>query len=454
MRPKIQPLILLEFNEVNFDFVQRYIREGHLESIAALLTSSGLAETTSEVKYEQLEPWIQWVSAHTGLSFAEHSVFRLGDIAQHDLEQIWERLEAEGIEVGAVSPINASNRTRRAPFFIPDPWTRTPVSGGWALRQLDHALKQAVGENAQRRTTPATLFRLMLGLAAHFRGSTIAELVTHVLARRNQPWRAALFLDRLLADVFVRQWRRHTPGFASLFLNGAAHIQHHYMFSSAVYDGPQRNPHWYIAPEADPLLDVYRLYDRILRDVQRLPGSPRIMLATGLHQDPHPVQQYYYRLRDHAQFLRSLDLPFTSVEPRMSRDFTVYCASKVDATRCASALETLRAPDGSPLFSVDNRGQDLFVMLTYPKEITHGFVFSNGTRRLWDLANDVVLVALKNGEHNGIGYFADTGAPPFPAGTRFPLTDLFSRVCQAMGVSKDSSEISMPSRLKTRLGFN
>src|SRR5215471_6383383 len=99
MRTKIQPLILLEFNEVNFDFVQRYIKEGHLKSIAALLTSSGLAETTSEVKYERLEPWIQWVSAHTGLSFEEHGVFRLGDIARHDLEQIWEKLEAEGIEV-------------------------------------------------------------------------------------------------------------------------------------------------------------------------------------------------------------------------------------------------------------------------------------------------------------------------------------------------------------------
>jgi hypothetical protein len=400
------------------------------------------------VKYEQLEPWIQWVSAHTGLSFEEHAVFRLGDIVRHNLEQIWERLEAEGIKVGAVSPINASNRTRRASFFIPDPWTKTPVSGGWVLRQLDHALKQAVGENAQGRTTLATLCRLLLGLAAHFRSSTIAELIIHVLRRRDEPWRAVLFLDRLLADVFVRQWRRHTPGFASLFLNGAAHIQHHYMFSSAVYDGPQRNPDWYVAPEADPLLDVYRLYDRVLSDVQGLPGSPRIMVATGLHQDPHPVEQYYYRLKNHAQFLRRLDLPFTSVEARMSRDFTVYCASQVDAARCASALETLRAPDGSLLFSVDNRGQDLFVMLTYPKEIARGFLFSDGNRCLWDLAQDVVLVALKNGEHNGIGYFADTGAPPVSVGTRFPLTELFARVCEAAGVSRRALETGTSGHLE------
>jgi hypothetical protein len=448
MTAAAQSLVLLELNEVNFDFVRRYIEKGHLPTLAALLDLTGVAETTSELAYEHLEPWIQWVTAHTGLSYEQHRVFRLGDIVALDLEQIWEKLESAGVTVAAVSPINASNRTRRSPFFVPDPWTQTPVSGGWVLRQLCVALNQAVGENAQQRMTPATLLRLIMGLARHFRSSTIRELAAHALKRRHEGWRAVLFLDRLLADVFIRQWRRHAPGFSSLFLNGAAHIQHHYMFSSTVYDGPRRNPDWYVAPHADPLLDVYSLYDRILADVQRLPGSPRIMIATGLHQDPHPVEQYYYRLKDHAQFLRKLELAFTSVEARMSRDFTVYCATPAAATRCAERLEALRAPDGSPLFEVDNRGRDLFVMLTYPKEIARGFVFSDGRRDLWDLADEVVFVALKNGEHNGIGYFADSGAPPVAPGTRFPLTELFARVCEATGVSKDQSASGAGGRLE------
>jgi hypothetical protein len=199
---------------------------------------------------------------------------------------------------------------------------------------------------------------------------------------------------------------------------------------------------------ADPLLDVYNLYDRILADVQKLPGSPRIMIATGLHQDPHPVEQYYYRLKDHAQFLRKLDLPFASIEARMSRDFTVYCASEGDAIRCAAGLEALRGPDGAALFEVDNRGRDLFVMLTFPKEITRGFVFSDGRHTFWDLADEVVFVALKNGEHNGIGYFLDTGAAPVATGTRFPLTELFGRVCEAVGVPKDRSASGKPGRLE------
>ena len=135
------------------------------------------------------------------------------------------------------------------------------------------------------------------------------------------------------------------------------------------------------------------------------------------------------------QFLRRLRLPFATVQARMSRDFTVYCLSSADALQCATVLSSLRAPDGEALFEVDNRGTDLFVALTYPREIRPGFVFAHDARPMWDLADEVAFVALKNGEHNGIGYFVDTGAARVPEGTRFPLTELFSRVCEAAGIS-------------------
>lgn len=95
--------------------MRRYVARGQLPALGQIIARHGLAETVSEDKYEELEPWIQWVSAHTGLTFAEHKVFRLGDIVQHEHEQIWEKLEADGVTVAAVSPINGANRTRRSP---------------------------------------------------------------------------------------------------------------------------------------------------------------------------------------------------------------------------------------------------------------------------------------------------------------------------------------------------
>jgi hypothetical protein len=427
-------LLLIELNEVNFEYVRRYVAKGELPTFAGLLAAHGCHETTSETEYDHLEPWIQWVTAHTGQTFAEHGVFRLGDIVDHDIDQVWERLEREGKSVGAVSPMNAKNRTQRAAFFVPDPWTKTPVSGARSLHLLNEALAQAVGDNASNKIAAGSYLKLAAGLLAHFRPSTIGTLARLFLQRRSAPWSNALFLDRFLADVFICQWRRHRPEFASLFLNAAAHIQHHYMFSSGVYDGPNRNPEWYLAAGRDPLLDVYRLYDGIVRDMLRLPGSPRVMLATGLHQDPYPTELYYYRLKDHSGFLSRLGVNFQSVNALMSRDFMVVCGSPGEADRCADTLRAVLAPDGTPLFTVENRGRDLFVMLTYPKEIARGFVPVLQGRSLWDIHEDVVFVALKNGEHNGVGYFIDTGLPK-AAGSGFRLADLPARIFAALGVA-------------------
>ena len=156
-------LFQLELNEINFDFVQRYGAIDELPNLNRLIKRHGLIETTSETRYEELEPWIQWVTAHTGLPFKQHGVFRLGDIVDHDLCQIWEWLEERGVVVAATSPMNASNQTRDAAFFLPDPWTDTRVTGSALLKRVMVAAAEAVNENAGSRLSPQSA--AALGLA-------------------------------------------------------------------------------------------------------------------------------------------------------------------------------------------------------------------------------------------------------------------------------------------------
>lgn len=427
------PLLLLELNEVNFEFVETYTQRGQLPNLAALLQRHGFARTTSEEQYEAVEPWIQWVTAHTGRPFAEHGVFRLGDIVSRDIPQIWELLEAQGLKVGAISPMNAKHRLRDPAFFVPDPWTRTEISAPRTLRNLYTALAQAVSENASWRLTPASARALLIGVARYARPGNYARYAGLVAGAVRKPWLRASFLDLLLADVFIREVRRTRPQFASLFVNAAAHIQHHYMFSAAPYRGPHRNPEWYVPRHVDPVLEVYELYDHIFASVRRAFPASRIMVATGLHQDPYSEMKYYWRLKHHEAFLRRIALPFTSVEPLMSRDFLVKCASESQARAAAQRLGAARASDGAPLFEVDNRGLDLFAMLVYPGPIERGFRFSIGHTQ-YDLHDDVVFVALKNGEHNGIGYFLDTGTRRDDVHGEFPLAELPRRIMQALDV--------------------
>jgi hypothetical protein len=427
-------LLLIELNEINFDQVRAYSALGLLPNLTTLIREHGLSETTSEANYEELEPWIQWVSAHTGQTLAQHGIFRLGDVVGRDIEQIWEVAERQGVKVGAVSPMNAENRCVDPAFFIPDPWTRTRVSGPARLRRLYDPIAQAVNDNAESRITASTAMNLIIGLLRFAKPDNYAAYVADVLnAVRGRSWRKAMMLDRLLADVFLREVKGTRPEFATLFLNAGAHIQHHYLFNSAVYNGALRNPDWYIKSGLDPVLDVYALYDRIIGQVRRAFPEARLMLVTGLHQDPHDAVTLYWRLRDHAEFLKRHALEFTRVEPLMSRDFLIYCACEEQAARTAERLATMVSSDGRPLFSIDNRGDSLFVELIWAEPIESDFTFLFGNTPVHGLHRDVAFVAVKNGKHNEIGYFIDTGSSA-AKGERFPLTEIPERVCAALDI--------------------
>jgi hypothetical protein len=429
-------LLFLEFNEINFESLEFYCRRGLLPHLGELIRRNGWAQTSSELQYAELEPWIQWVTAHTGRSLSEHGIYRLGDIVRHDLPQIWERLEDHGLRVGAISPMNAKHRVRSPAFFVPDPWTSTDITAGTRLRNLYAAIAQAVNDNAQGRLQGKSIFHLLVGLASYARVANYAHYVKMAASSPSRPWRRAILLDQLLADVFVTEVARTEPHFATLFLNAGAHIQHHYMFSGACYAGPHRNPDWYISAGLDPVMEVYEAYDRIYAAVRAKFPEARVMIATGLHQDPHGEVTFYWRLRDHPGFLRRIGVPFVRVEPRMSRDFLISCESPAQALAAQARLASAVATDGTALFEIDNRGTDLFVMLTYPHEIGPDFAFQVGQQHFSSLEHDVAFVALKNGEHNGLGYFLDTHMQ-FPARTTtFELKEIPARIMEAFGISE------------------
>lgn len=433
-------LLFLEFNEINFESVGFYAERGFLPNIRKLLENNGWATTTSEQRYEQIEPWIQWVTAHTGKTLAEHGVFRLGDITKHELPQVWEYLEARGLRVGAVGPMNAKYRLSDPAFFIPDFWTKTKLSAPRSLARLHEAVAQAVSDNAEARLTLQSAAALLGGLVAYAAPSNYSRYFWLAASSVVKSWRRAILLDLLLSDVFLRLVRGRSPDFATLFLNAGAHIQHHYLFSAQCYQGSCRNPAWYLSPGIDPILEVYRTYDRILGAVQAAFPAARIMIATGLHQEPHGEGTYYWRLRSHAGFLERIGVPFARVEPRMSRDFLVVCRSAHEALQAQARLASATARDGAPLFQVDNRGTDLFATLAYPREISAGFDFRVGADWFSDLDQQVVFVALKNGHHDGIGYFLDTASDFRARSVQFELREIPDRIAEALGVDGLASD--------------
>jgi len=223
----------------------------------------------------------------------------------------------------------------------------------------------------------------------------------------KKPGSKAIILDSLLADVHLTLWKKNKPDFSNLFLNSGAHIQHHYLFSSDAYNGNIKNPEWYCPKDYDPLIHILSEYDKQIEKLLKL-KNVKIIVATGLHQQPHEKLTFYWRLKEHVKFAKKIGIEnFLDILPRMSRDFLVKFNNELDAINAEKLLNSFYASkDDIKIFEVDNRGASLFVELVYPNDIKdNDSIYSKESDlKLESFKSYLAFVAIKNGEHNGIGY--------------------------------------------------
>lgn len=400
----VDKILLIELNELNIDVVRDYVSQGfHLPNFKKLL-SLGFVRTTAEDEYELLEPWIQWPSVHTGKSYKDHGVFRLGDMAHADEEQLFELIEERGYSVGCISPMNAKNNLKTPAFFIPDPWTDTPSDGSTVSALLTTAICRLVNENAQSKLSFRSISSLIVAVLMTFSLIELFSLTRRALVSWRKRWTRAIFLDVLLFRTFAKWLRRKQPDFAVLFLNAGAHIQHHYMHSSHVMkisDG-KKNPEWYVSGLDDPLFDLLKAYDEIVGELLN-DQTYRFVIATGLTQRPYEKPEFYYRLKDHEKFVSKLGISYSSIMPRMSRDFLIAFNSNLDRDDAVSKLKKVQI-SGTPIFkNIDVREAEIFVTLEHPDEILETFrIAADGD--LGPASEHVALVAIKNGEHHTDGF--------------------------------------------------
>ena len=471
-------IFFLQLNEINFDYIDRYIEMGYLPNFKSLFENHGYVETTSETEHHLANPWIQWPTVHTGLSYDEHQVFRLGDIVKTKHPMIYEVLEENGISIGALAAFNAKNTTKNPKFFVPDPWTNTPFSGTKDLHRIYDALCQVTNDYAKRKISLDSYFNLLSGGFSNMNKQYLSDYLRETIAYlRGKTWFRAVICDRLLIDTFLAQCKKHQPQFATVFLNGGAHLQHHYLFSSQAYSGDRTNPEWHVSKNEDPLLDVLSLYDSALEDLlayaNSIPGG-RIILATALHQNPHERETYYYRLDNHEKFLADIGITYSSTYNLMTEDFVLTFENEQEATQAEQKILAVKTVDteeifyvetadkavrtlnkSSQIFHTENRGTDIYIQLKpVCTLIPENAKISSDNIVINDFGKLVSLAQVKNTHHHGIGYYADTGFAKGELPASFPLKDMFGMFLQAYGIQSSKQATMDPELLSAIQGHH
>tara|TARA_Y100001970_G_C14240127_1_gene864389 strand:- start:745 stop:2040 length:1296 start_codon:yes stop_codon:yes gene_type:complete len=399
---KKKKLIFIQLNEINFEYVLPYLGKIKIDNFKKLI-DEGIITTSSEKNYEELEPWIQWASIATGKTLQEHKIFRLGDIIKYKESQIYEILENKNLSVGAICPMNVENRMKDPIYFIPDPWTNTSSDNSFWSKNITKTLVQVVNDNSKGKASLHSLMILFLAMIRFGKFSNYLKFFYFFITSFSKKWRRALFLDLLIHDIHLSLLNKNNVNFSTIFFNGLAHIQHHYFLNSIAVKNKVKNPNWYIKENLDPFAEALVVYNKIIGDYLEK-NNYDLILATGLRQVAYDRVKYYYRLKDHKEFLNKLNITYKSVEPRMTGDFLITFESLESTQLAQNILSNLLTKDSEQIFSlIDNRGLSLFITLTYDKEIKKEFVLRN-TKSLIDLYDYVDFVGIKNGKHDEKGY--------------------------------------------------
>ncbi|MBI4526165.1 MAG: hypothetical protein HY695_20390 [Deltaproteobacteria bacterium] len=366
------PLILLEFNELSPVLMQRFIRQGELPNFKIMYDESQVFLTDAEEKPPYLEPWIQWVSVHSGMRYKEHGVFHLGDGFALKERRIWDLMSERGLRVWICGSMNVRYDLPLNGYVLPDPWTQNPPPHPTGLMPYFRFVQRNVQEHTRDRAPLGALDYIeFLGFMARhgLSPSTIFAILRQIAAERGRAnrWKRAFIMDRLQFDLFRSVYRRLKPHFSTFFLNSTAHMQHMY-WRNLEPELFKRQP---AAAEQEEfrhaVLLGYREMDRLIGRFRRLFGAGSIIIfCTALSQQPCLIYEeglggkVVYRPRDFEALLAFAGINGRHrVEPVMAGEFHVYFENEREATEARQRLLDLRVGE-QRVQHVEQKGTDVF----------------------------------------------------------------------------------------------
>jgi hypothetical protein len=377
-------LILLEFNELTPRLMSRFIDEGVLPNFARLRRESATYLTDAGEDPPNLEPWIQWVTVHCGVPFAEHCVLNLGDASQAAVPRIWEVISDSGGTVWICGSMNASYAPGVKGLVLPDPWSVHVRPSDAELAPYFDFVRAHVLEYTRDRVPLGVRqylrfawFMVRHGLSIATAVATARQLLSERLRRTK--WRRATILDRLQFDVFRHYYRKLRPVFSTFFINSTAHFQHVYWrnldparFRMKPTESDQRD-------YGDAVRYGYQCMDALVKKVLAMAGDEAtIVLATALSQQPCLTYENvggktFHKPYRFDQLLRfaGVDPQSCTAEPVMSEEFHLRFANPAAAEHARDQLLQLRL-GGETVVKATVRGADVMAGCAVFHEVPPG----------------------------------------------------------------------------------
>jgi hypothetical protein len=442
-------VIVLEFNELTPSVMQRFIDEGHLPNFARLHNESLRFVTDAEENPPYLEPWIQWVTAHSGLRFSEHGVFNLSDAWQADFDTVWDIVSKLGGPVWVCGSMNVSQRGDLNGWLLPDPWSVNVTPNTGELVPYFNFVRAQVMEYTRSQTKLKTreAIDFIRFMASHgLSRQTIYAICKQLAMERIRPikWKRATILDRLQFDVFRHGYRRLKPVLSTFFLNSTAHLQHVYWRNMdpqpfATQPGREEQQRYQHA-----VLYGYQEMDRLVGQVFKMVAGEdtAIVLASALGQQPCTIYdgeggKSFYKPDSYAAVAKAvgIDLTECSIEPVMSEEFHMRFKTDSAAIAAADLLGRARV-NGENVFRLRRNGSSLLTGCAIFQELPQNAVMTTDSGTYLFSSLFYFVDTKKSGMHHQHGICWVRSSPASTIGTSggiVPLTALAPTLLALIG---------------------
>jgi hypothetical protein len=425
-------LTIIELNEANLEILQHYgSRLPHLNKLLQMPRT--LTSTDDNYDSGYLEPWVQWVSIHTGEPASSHKVKHLGDLPESRFSQLWERLSAHNVTSGIWGVMNGARRkAEHCLFFVADPWTFSADPFPDRLHGLTdfarYIAKNYCALNPFKMIAHAWVYGLALLQSCGFSQLCQASwlLVTGVFRFGPRHMVLGAFFEYLSTVAFVRYKKELDPSVSIVFLNLIAHIQHH---------------HWKRADTGSAELAYgYKVMDMAVGEVLDALAKDELLLAiNGLSQSNtnHEEAWIQYRQKDQEAFLQALSLQIDRVEALMTHDAHIFFASEALRERAFQVLSQ-GTVNGHRLFEVEKDAAQptkLFYRLEFtgPLSPTDHFVADGKEYKFFEHFKTIIV---RTGKHNQNG-FAFQSERILP--DQIINHQIYDHVCAFFGIPTESA---------------
>lgn len=365
--PGGKKLLLLEFNEITWTLLDRMIEEGRMPNLARMRREGAWGSPVATERPPLLEPWISWVSVHSGFDASVHGARVLEQPAGTiTARRSWHHVAEAGHDVGVFGSISTYPPPELPGFVVPGPFAPGPETHPPELQPVQELNRRYTLVHNRQGSEDGVLGLLRTGLrllGLGLRPSTGWRIARQLLRERTDPgsgWRRVCLQPLVNYDFFAKLYRERRPHFATWHTNHVAHYQHHYWraFDDSGFLQPAE------AAERERYRDAIRhgheIADEVLGRFLELAGDDTVvMLASSLGQKPYRNEKYAggqitVRIRDIRRILELVGARGVGeITPVMAPQWNVEVEDPAERARVRAELKAVvRDGDDPVMFNV------------------------------------------------------------------------------------------------------